>query len=1255
MNQKQLGCSMKALALVIVFLLAISSSFALVSVSQMGYHPSGQKQVVWYTSSTSGTFTVRDAGNNPVLSGALAKATDISGNPVQCQGNNPCLIGDFSSLTTPGTYTIIIGGETSPQFSISNTVYSSTAPLFSDFFNALSQQGSAFHADMNSGFTPAFPAMADGSFLMTADQASLTLIRLGSAYRRNPQMLQSNKYGSPKPDIQETIRQYADYLRGLQGLAVTQRTDGIGFRLNPNVETQNAFVPGPTSMTQLNVYIPGGSHQLLKTVPVRSLCGADDGSAAWDTCINEAAQFYKCQIDEPCLNLTYIEKTGVITGNNNGYAVSQGWLYEFGCYFDVQLQQPAFNGQYNPCMIFDPKTSRADTSRTLLAYLEALPALYDYDPAIAQSYFNRAVQTNNYVKSSYPAFATNDADAGFYGATQFLLYDYTGNTQYLQDAYSMRALIPTSFVSDMTRGNEFYWEEYVRHKSQLQALGLTYTVGGTNPEEFFRGKMFFDYKDMGPNAMMRTAERIFQFDPNIQFQNSRYQLTEGLLAAKTLELRPGSEQFITTIADNQLAWLTGMNGVQQGVGSGVPVRSYSFIFGIGQFPQQFHTRLLVNTGYKSASGGRVIGTRGTDLQFFNGTDYVYLDGMASVLGKTFGSNGNSYRNEAPTKPFVVGQTFANGKNYIPGWINGAFDSNSDTDVIYNYRDDLGTYEYTESTNEIVATALEYLAYLDAQRNSRAAHAPITFSVTAEANGTLSLSSTPSAASVLIDGTIAGTTPQSFSLAPGIHTLQVSSPGYVTSNSSVNINSAQTTTLSVVLTPLSSSNSTNTSGACYSSVQSIPATCTGALTQDTWDGCRHLTCASGGNSVQVLACDKGANFEMYKQAQTGSGATVCLAGTCISDNGYAASGPFPICTGNTTTPAVQNGTLQVSSSPSGNVFVNSVLKGSSPLSISLAPGTYTISVTQSGYVTNSTSATITQSATTSVALTLRPINSTNSNSTGVCYTSVQNIPASCAGGSITQDSWNGCRTVVCSAAGSSLTVLACDKSGFFEMYRSGSTGSPTMNVCIGQTCLGNGGYVKSTNFPICSGNATDTSAPVISNGQPTGAQSAGTTQVQLSVQTNEAATCAYSTIAGSAYNAMTPFSSTGATTHSSTISGLQNGQSYTYYVKCQDAFGNANSNDFAVSFSVSSSSSGNPTAQMRIAPWYPQGRNYVFQCVAGGMTPTYYDFYFGDGQKALFRTTNDVYYTYAAAGSYNAYCVARNGAVQATGTLTVQVV
>jgi alpha-tubulin suppressor-like RCC1 family protein len=121
--------------------------------------------------------------------------------------------------------------------------------------------------------------------------------------------------------------------------------------------------------------------------------------------------------------------------------------------------------------------------------------------------------------------------------------------------------------------------------------------------------------------------------------------------------------------------------------------------------------------------------------------------------------------------------------------------------------------------------------------------------------------------------------------------------------------------------------------------------------------------------------------------------------------------------------------------------------------------------------------------------------------------------------------------------------------------SGTTCTVTMNAARSVT-------VTFTPLPV------DTTPPGRANGQPTGTLAAGTTQTTLSLVTNEAGTCRYATSAGIGYGAMPgAFTTTGGTSHATTVGGLANGGTYTFSVRCQDAAGNVNPDDFTIAFSV----------------------------------------------------------------------------------------
>lgn len=110
-------------------------------------------------------------------------------------------------------------------------------------------------------------------------------------------------------------------------------------------------------------------------------------------------------------------------------------------------------------------------------------------------------------------------------------------------------------------------------------------------------------------------------------------------------------------------------------------------------------------------------------------------------------------------------------------------------------------------------------------------------------------------------------------------------------------------------------------------------------------------------------------------------------------------------------------------------------------------------------------------------------------------------------------------------------------------------------------------------------SADTTPPVLSSLLPTGTLVQGTTSTQLSVVTNETATCKWADT-DVAYASMgNTFSTANGTSHSATKSGLSNGTSYTVYVRCTDAAStpNVNTSSSAITFSVASAPPADSTA------------------------------------------------------------------------------
>lgn len=99
---------------------------------------------------------------------------------------------------------------------------------------------------------------------------------------------------------------------------------------------------------------------------------------------------------------------------------------------------------------------------------------------------------------------------------------------------------------------------------------------------------------------------------------------------------------------------------------------------------------------------------------------------------------------------------------------------------------------------------------------------------------------------------------------------------------------------------------------------------------------------------------------------------------------------------------------------------------------------------------------------------------------------------------------------------------------------------------------------------------DNSPPIISTDINNAVLLPGTNSFQIVCRTSENAVCKYSSTPNVSFvNMSNTFSSTGGTLHSTTITGLMSGLSYIYYIKSIDQFGNFNSDDYIISFSVAS--------------------------------------------------------------------------------------
>lgn len=267
----------------------------------------------------------------------------------------------------------------------------------------------------------------------------------------------------------------------------------------------------------------------------------------------------------------------------------------------------------------------------------------------------------------------------------------------------------------------------------------------------------------------------------------------------------------------------------------------------------------------------------------------------------------------------------------------------------------------------------------------------------------------------------------------------------------------------------------TSATCYVSVRNMPLSCTGTVTEDSWNGCRKVVCSSSGGSIQTLACDKGSRFELYRQAASGTPPRVCFADTCISTGGYVQSASFPICVAGSASPSQPTVSVSATHLIGSSYSFSCSANGFTPTAFDWQFGdgtsfsaSQTINYKYSTHGTYLVQCVARSSNTQALGTTYVAVGSVSAQPANSCAMSLRGATASCSGGSISTDTMSGsCRTVICTGSGSSMRVLACEKNGFFEMYKQQHTGSSVRQVCLGGTCLSTSGFARSTSYPVCS--------------------------------------------------------------------------------------------------------------------------------------------------------------------------------------------
>ncbi|MDD4127533.1 MAG: PEGA domain-containing protein [Methanomicrobium sp.] len=226
-------------------------------------------------------------------------------------------------------------------------------------------------------------------------------------------------------------------------------------------------------------------------------------------------------------------------------------------------------------------------------------------------------------------------------------------------------------------------------------------------------------------------------------------------------------------------------------------------------------------------------------------------------------------------------------------------------------------------------------------------------VTTNTYGTISIKSSPSGASVYLDGNYQGQTPTTVSgVTKGAHTIELNKAGYNEWVGQVTIYSGQTSTIYPTLEPIT----TPSTGTLY--VTSTPG---GAYIylDGSYEGVTPYSGSYVIDNVNAGTHTLTLKLSGYKDATT----SVSVLG------GGTATASIPLTQQGST---VTTGTLDLSSTPTGaNVFINNEYKGISPFSLTLGAGQYQVTFRLPGYTDSTTTATVNAGATSTILGSLVP--------------------------------------------------------------------------------------------------------------------------------------------------------------------------------------------------------------------------------------------------------------------------------------------
>lgn len=105
---------------------------------------------------------------------------------------------------------------------------------------------------------------------------------------------------------------------------------------------------------------------------------------------------------------------------------------------------------------------------------------------------------------------------------------------------------------------------------------------------------------------------------------------------------------------------------------------------------------------------------------------------------------------------------------------------------------------------------------------------------------------------------------------------------------------------------------------------------------------------------------------------------------------------------------------------------------------------------------------------------------------------------------------------------------------------------------------------------------ETQPPQRFNGEPSGTIAGTVTSAEVSLETDEFATCRYDNASGTPYFSMgSQFTTTGSVYHILVVTGILPETNYSFYVRCIDDEGNFNTDDYVIEFIVAPTPEGEP--------------------------------------------------------------------------------